>query len=310
MLNIIKANTNYDFMGTRYFWLGISGVLILASLILFATKGLNYGIDFTGGVEVQVKFNDPKIDTQAVRGLMEGIGAGDLQVQQYGDAIANEYLIRVKGTDSNLTSLSKDIEAKLATSFTNDKYEIRRVDVVGPRVGQELKLSGIYALIWALLGIMVYVAIRFDLKYAPGAIISLIHDVLITVGFFALIQYQFTLSTVAALLTIIGYSINDTIVIYDRIRENSAKMQGTPLISVINRSVNETLSRTILTSAATLLAVVSLLILGGNSIRDFSLALTVGMVAGVYSTIFIASPISLYIDGWYEKRKAAKAAQK
>ena len=310
MFTIIKNNTNFDFMGTKYVWLGISSALILLSIILFFTKGLNYGIDFTGGIELQVKFNDPKINSETVRSIMETVASGDVQVQQFGDNVNNEYLIRVKGTEKNLTVISKDIETKLAEKFSKDQYEVRRVDVVGPKVGEELKLSGVYALIWSLLGIMVYVAIRFEFKYAPGAVISLIHDVIITVGFFALIQYQFTLSTVAALLTIIGYSINDTIVIYDRIRENAPKMKGTPFATIINRSVNETLSRTILTTAATLLAVVALLVLGGGSIRDFSLALTVGIVTGVYSTVFIASPMALFIDSWQEKKAAAKQQER
>lgn len=308
-MNIIKPNTNFDFMGTKYVWLTISGILVLASIVLLLTRGLNFGIDFTGGIEMQVSFTDHTVDSQAVRELVKNIKSDDIQVQKFGDVEHNEYLIRVKGTEETLNNMSREIEKALAAKYAEGQYEIRKLDMVGPRVGEELKMSGVYALVWALIGILIYVAIRFDYKFSPGAIVALIHDILITVGFFSLIQYQFTLSTVAALLTVVGYSVNDTIVIYDRIRENFGKLKGTPLSNIINKSVNETLSRTILTTLVTMLAVGALLFLGGATLRDFSLALTVGMISGVYSTIFIASPIMLFMDNFVEKRTAKKLAK-
>ncbi|MFH1223690.1 MAG: protein translocase subunit SecF, partial [Pseudomonadota bacterium] len=218
MFTFIKPHTNYDFMGTRKFWATISWGFAVLSVVLFFVKGLNYGIDFTGGVEINIRFNDAKIDTQKVRDVMKEVRSGDVQVQKFSDPEKNEYLIRFEGTSTGLNELSKEIETKLESKFPKGSYEIRKIDVVGPKVGQELKMSGIYSLLYALLGILIYVAIRFDYKFAPGAVIATMHDVIIIIGVFAVTRYQFTLSTVAALLTIIGYSVNDTIVVFDRIR--------------------------------------------------------------------------------------------
>jgi preprotein translocase subunit SecF len=308
MFTIIKPHTNFDFMGTRFVWMGISAVLILASAILFFTKGLNYGVDFTGGIEMNVAFNDAAVDSQHLRAVMKEVKVEDIQVQKFSDSKYNEYLIRIKGgADESLGQLTKDIEAKLEERFGKDKYEVRKVDIVGPKVGKELKLSGIYALIYAMLGIFIYVAVRFDYRFSTGAIVALIHDPLIIVGVFSITGYQFTLTTVAALLTVIGYSVNDTIVVYDRIRETMERQKGTSFYNIINRAVNETLSRTILTSAVTMLVVIMLLIFGGGTLWDFSLALCIGIVVGTYSSIFIASPIVLYMEDLALKREAAKA---
>ncbi len=307
MFILIKPNTKFDFMGTRFIWIGISVVLVTVSLILFFTRGLNYGVDFTGGIEMNVKFNDSAVDSQKVREVMKNVKVDDIQVQKFSDAAKNEYLIRVKSTKENLGDLTKEIEANLKVSFAEGSYEIRKVDVVGPRVGKELKLSGVYSLIYAMLGIFIYVFIRFDYKFSVGAIVALLHDPIIIIGVFALTGYQFTLSTVAALLTVIGYSVNDTIVVYDRIRETMGNQKGSSYYDIINKSVNETLSRTILTSAVTMLVVIMLLIFGGATLWDFSLALTVGIVVGTYSSIFIASPIVLYLEDLARKREQAKA---
>ena len=307
MFTIIKPHTNYDFMGTRKFWATVSWTAAIVAVVLFFVRGLNYGIDFTGGLEINVRFNDNSVDTQKVRDVMQEVKSGDVQVQKFGDTDRNEYLIRFEGTASGLNQLSKDIETKLESKYSKDAFEIRKVDVVGPKVGQELKLSGIYSLLYALLGILIYVAIRFDYKFAPAAVIATVHDVIIIIGVFAVTRYQFTLSTVAALLTIIGYSVNDTIVVFDRIRETTEKQKGTPLKDIINRSINDTLSRTILTSAVTMLVVIMLLIYGGATLWDFSFALAVGIAVGTYSSIFVASPIVLWIDTMVEKRKATKA---
>lgn len=309
MFMLIKPNTKFDFMRTRFIWMGLSIVLVTASLILFFTKGLNYGVDFTGGIEMNVKFNDAAVDTQKVREVVKKVKVEDIQVQKFSDVEKNEYLIRVKSTKEDLGALTKDIEANLKAGFPEGSYEVRKVDVVGPRVGEELKLSGIYSLIYAMLGIFIYVFIRFDYKFSVGAIVALLHDPIIIVGVFALTGYQFTLSTVAALLTVIGYSVNDTIVVYDRIRETMGTQKGSSYYDIINKSVNETLSRTILTSAVTMLVVAMLLIFGGATLWDFSLALTIGIVIGTYSSIFVASPVVLYLEDLAKKRAEAKAAR-
>ena len=309
MFTLIKPHTNFDFMGKRHFWAIASIVLVLASFALLFTKGLNYGVDFRGGIEINVRFNDPKISSAEIRELMKQVEAGDVQVQQFsGDSKANEFLIRVEGSEKNLNTITKDIQAKLEAKYAKDTYEIRKIDIVGPKVGRELKLGGIYSLLYAMLGIFIYIAIRFDYRFAPGAVIATLHDIIITVAVFSLTGTQFTLSTVAAILTIAGYSVNDTVVIYDRIRETFVKQKGTPLEKVINIAVNETLSRTIISSLVTMLVVVMLLIFGGTTLWDFSLALAVGIVVGTYSSIFVASTAVLWTGNFMEKRKATKSA--
>ena len=306
MFQVFKNGSNIDFMKQSRLWAVVSIVLVTASVIAFFTKGLNYGVDFTGGIELNVKFNSEEVTTQKVRDVMSQIKVDDLQVQKFSDSSYNEYLIRVKGADENLGEITKEMEKKLSDNFAAGDYEIRKVDVVGPKVGRELKLSGLYALIYAMLGIFIYVAIRFDYKFSPGAVMALIHDAVIIIGIFAITQYQFTLSTVAALLTVIGYSVNDTIVIYDRIRETMAKQKGTSLRDVINRGLNDTLRRSILTSFATMLVVGMLLIFGGATLWDFSLALFVGVIVGTYSSIFIASPSIMLLNRLVEEKANKK----
>lgn len=304
MFNLIRPNTNYDFIGTSRIWITVSSILVVASLFIFFTKGLNYGVDFTGGIEMQIKFDDKTINSQTLRSIMSEIKSGDVQVQKFSDSSANEYLIRVEGNESDLTAVTKDIENKLAIKFSKGSYDIRKIEIVGPKVGKELKTSAVYSLIYAMLGIFIYIAIRFNYKFSPGAIISIIHDVLITVGVYSICGYQFTLSTVAALLAIVGYSVNDTVVIYDRIREIAEKQKGSPLSVIINKAVNETLGRTILTSLITLLCVSMILFFGGPSLRDFAFPLVVGMISGVYSTVFIASPVIIFMERMSQKKEA------
>jgi preprotein translocase subunit SecF len=309
MFQLFKKDSNIDFMKSSRLCALISTVLVLASLTAFFVKGLNYGVDFTGGIELNVKFNSEEVTTQKVREIMSQVKVADLQVQKFSDDSNNEYLIRVKGADENLGDITKEMEKNLSDNFAAGEYEIRKVDVVGPKVGRELKLSGLYALIYAMLGIFIYVAIRFDYKFSPGAVIALLHDSIIVIGVFAITQYQFTLSTIAALLTVIGYSVNDTIVVYDRIRETMAKQKGTSLHDVINRGINDTLRRTILTSFTTMLVVTMLLVFGGATLWDFSLALFVGILVGTYSSIFIASPSIIFLNKLVEE-KASKNAKK
>lgn len=310
MFTLIKPHTNFDFMGTRKLWITLSAIMITASIVVFFTHGLNYGVDFRGGVEINVRFNDAKVTSQEIRTLMKQVEAGDVQVQQFSGDKANEFLIRVEGSEQELNKITKSIQDKLELKYPKGSYEIRKIDIVGPKVGKELKLSGIYSLIYAMIGIFIYIAIRFDYRFAPGAVIATLHDIIVIIGVFAITRTQFTLSTVAAVLTVAGYSVNDTVVVYDRIRETVAKQKGTPFINLINTAINETLSRTIISSLVTMLVVIMLLIFGGATLWDFSLALTVGIVVGTYSSIFIASPVVLFTENFMEKRRAAKALQK
>lgn len=305
MFKIIKPNTNINFMSKRHFFIGLSFLLLLVSVFLFATKGLNYGIDFTGGIELQVKF---KKDTKIVdvRNSLKKLNLKALEVQSFGEEDVNEFLLRIKGQEEKLTQTIKVIEGNLDANFGKGSYDVRKVDLVGPKVGKELRKKGFYAIIYALIGILIYIALRFDYKFSPGAVLALVHDVLITVGIFSLFKIQFTLSTIAALLTIVGYSLNDTIVVYDRIRETMEKLKGTVFQSVINRAINDTLSRTILTSLTTLAVVSMLLFYGGSVIKDFALALFIGVIVGTYSSIFIASPILLDIDKAISKKEKNK----
>jgi preprotein translocase subunit SecF len=298
-MEFIKPGTKIDFLGIRRSAFILSGLLIGASIIsVILHGGLNYGIDFAGGTLVQVKFSEP---TQAenIKENLASIGLDRSLVQRFGEKGENEYLIRVEKSVSDLESLSGQIAEALRKAYGKDGVEIRRTEMVGPKVGKDLKRKGILAIVYALVGILIYVTWRFEFIFAVGAIIALAHDVMITVGVFSIANKEFTLPIVAAILTIIGYSLNDTIVVYDRIRENRRKMRRETFAKVINSSINETLGRTLLTSLTTLIVVVILFIFGGGVIHNFAFALIVGVLVGTYSSIFVASPIILT---WQERK--------
>jgi preprotein translocase subunit SecF len=298
-MEFIKPGSKINFLGIRRSAFILSGVLIGASIIsVILHGGFNYGIDFAGGTLVQVKFSKP---TQAenIKENLASIGLDRSLVQRFGEKGENEYLIRVEKSVSDLEGLSGQIEGALQEAYGKDGVEIRRTEMVGPKVGKDLKRKGILAIIYALVGILIYVTWRFEFIFAVGAIIALAHDVMITVGAFSIANKEFTLPIVAAILTIIGYSLNDTIVVYDRIRENRRKMRREAFAKVINSSINETLGRTLLTSLTTLIVVVILFIFGGGVIHDFAFALIVGVLVGTYSSIFVASPIILI---WQERK--------
>jgi preprotein translocase subunit SecF len=289
-----------DFMSKWPIFGGLSFLAVLASFVLFATKGFNYGIDFAGGTEVQVKFQAP-VSAEKLRAFTSEIGFKSASVQSLGDD--NEYLIRTEAKGSNANEINKQAEetAKaistgLLSSFAEMKPEIRRVDTVGPQVGTELKRNGILAAFYSLIAILLYVALRFDYKFAPGAVICLFHDAIITLGVFSLLGKEVNVQTMAAILTIIGYSLNDTIINFDRVRENIPLYKKKPLALVINRSVNDVISRTVLTTFTTLLAVAAMYVLGGGVIRDLAFALGVGIIVGTYSTLYVASPLVLLFD--------------
>ena len=292
-MEFIKPGTKINFLGIRRLAFGLSGIVICVSIIsIILHGGLNYGIDFEGGTLVQVKFAEPtRVET--VKENLESIGLGGSLVQRFGEKKENEYLIRVEKSVSDLEGLSLQIEETLQKAYGKGGAEIRRTEMVGPKVGKDLRKKGILAIIYALVGILIYITWRFEFIFAVGAIIALAHDVMITVGVFSITNKEFTLPIVAAILTIIGYSLNDTIVVYDRIRENRRKMRRESFARIINASINETLSRTLLTSLTTLIVVVILFIFGGGVIHNFAFALLVGVLVGTYSSIFVASPIIL-----------------
>ena len=303
-MEIIPPGTNYDFVGKRKLFFGVSLALIAVSLLsLIVHGGPRYGIDFAGGTLIQVKFHKP-VKTSEIRQALKGVVEGKPVVQSFGEA--DEYIIQLQQSTEALEGLSKRVREALAKALGDDALEIRRVEMVGPKVGRDLREKGLLAVLFALGAILLYIWWRFELRFGVGAVAALFHDVIITVGAFSVFNKQFDLTTVAALLTIVGYSLNDTIVVYDRIRENWKKAGGKgDLGAVVNRSVNETLSRTILTSGTTLLVVLALFLLGGGVIHDFAFAMLVGIVVGTYSSIYIASPVVILL----EKRASAKAAE-
>jgi len=303
-MELIKPGTNLDFVGKMKVAFIASLVAIAISILsLVFHGGPNLGIDFAGGTLVQVQFSK-ETSVNEVRDALGTVDLGNSIIQRFGYKTNNEYLIKTEKSSSEVKGLSSSISEALANQFGQDDFELRRVEVVGPKVGADLRKKGILAMLYAMIGILIYITLRFELRYAIGAIIALIHDVTITVGIFSLLGKEFTLPIIAALLTIIGYSLNDTIVVFDRIRENLKKVRRQSLGNVINSSVNETLSRTVLTSLTTLIVVASLYFLGGAVIHDFAFALIVGILIGTYSSIFIASPTILAWESlWPSKPK-------
>ena len=300
-MQIIKSATKIDFMGKRKGALVISGLLIIAGIVsLIVHGGPNYGIDFAGGTLVQVRFSQP-VSLDEIRASMKDAALGGT-IQRFGAEGVGEYLIRLQTSSSDVEGLSAQINDALVERFGEDVFEIRRTEMVGPKVGKDLRKKGLQAIFAALIGILIYISIRFKFRFAIGAVAALAHDVLITVGVFSLANKEFSLPVLAALLTIVGYSLNDTIVVYDRIRENTGRMRRELFEKTVNISINETLSRTILTSCTTLIVVMILFLLGGGVIHDFTFALLIGIVVGTYSSIFVASPLVVL----WEKRFAAK----
>lgn len=300
-MQLIKPDTNIDFVGKRKLALIFSAVLILVGLVSLTVKGgPDYGIDFAGGTLVQVQFAEDT-DPAAIKKAMSGLELGSLVVQSFGDN-QNEFLIRVENVTGELQGLSGKIQTVLETTYNEGSVDIRRVEMVGPQVGKDLRGKGIKAILYAMLGILVYISWRFEFRFAVGAIVALCHDVLITLGAFSVFGKEIDLPIIAAFLAIIGYSLNDTIIVYDRIRENLGKHNKESFSFIVNRSINETLSRTLLTSGTTMLVVMALFILGGGVIHNFAFAMLVGILIGTYSSVFVASPVLIF---WEERRKAA-----
>ena len=286
MINKIPFNRFYKLFNF------ISLLLIILSIILLLFKGLNFGVDFKGGTLIELRTIDKSIKVGNLRDSLNQINLGDVSVKKFGTD--KDYLIKFEKKDFNNPNFISDIKKKLSSSLGNG-FEFRRVENVGPKVSSELLRSGVIAIALSLAAMLIYIWIRFEWQFSVGALIALFHDVLITLGIFSLFSLEINLSIVAAVLTIVGYSMNDTVVIYDRVRENLKKYADIKIFDLTNISINETLSRTIITSATTLLALFSIFLFGGEILKGFSLAMILGVFFGTYSSIYIANPILVFL---------------
>jgi len=274
----------------------ISIILIILSILTLLFKGLNYGVDFKGGTLIELRVQDKNIDISTIRKSFSKMNLGDLNVKKFGNE--NDFLIKFEKGDSKNINFIENIKKKLVLDIGNG-FNFRRVENVGPKVSAELLKSGIIAILLSLSAMLIYIWLRFEWQFSLGAIFALMHDVIITLGFFSILSLEINLSIVAAVLTIVGYSMNDTVVIFDRVRENIKKYSSKKINEVTNISINETLSRTIITSLTTLLALLSIFIFGGEILKGFSLAMIFGVIFGTYSSIYIANPILEYLKVSY-----------
>ncbi|MBW1941298.1 MAG: protein translocase subunit SecF [Deltaproteobacteria bacterium] len=343
-MEFIKPGINIDFLGKRKIAFALSVLMIIMTLLLLIWRGgPNYGVDFSGGILIQVKLSE-KQSPSSIREALRGIQLQDSIIQEFGESKLHEYLIRVRSADIQLSGLSEKVK-KVLGAHLGKGVEIRRIEMVGPKVGADLRQKALFAIFYAILFIAIYISGRFELnwlksiimalslalvvyiassfgmrvtwliivallvtlflcwflklKYALGAVVALMHDITITMGVFALTDREISLPIIAAFLTIVGYSLNDTIVVFDRIRENLRKFRRRSFPEVMNGSINETLSRTILTSTTTLIVIVALFVFGGSVIHDFAFALLIGVIVGTYSSVFVASPILLLFEGGF-----------
>ena len=293
-MQLFKSETHFDFMGRIKAAVTFSVILILIGLGSVAVSGgLKFGIDFAGGTLIQLQFKSPP-DIEVIRDGLKTIGLGESTIQEFGSK--KDILIRVQRSEEKLEAVGSMVRKSLMGKFNIDEITVERVEMVGPKVGRDLREKALLSILYAIIGIVIYISWRFELQYAIAAIIALAHDVLVTMGAFSIFDKEFTLVIVAAFLTIIGYSLNDTIVVFDRIRENLRRKGKSSISDMINTSINQTLSRTLLTSGTTLLVVIALFFFGGEIIHDFSFALLVGVFIGTYSSVFIASVFLVYWD--------------
>ena len=293
-MKILDSDTHFDFMGKIKMAMVLSGLLILIGLGSVALSGgLKYGIDFAGGTLVQLQFKTAP-DIEVIRDGLKTIALGESTIQEFGSK--RDILIRVQRSEEKLEAVGSNVRNSLSGKFNKEDITIARVEMVGPKVGRDLREKALLSILYAVIGIVIYISWRFELQYAIAAIIALAHDVLVTLGAFSILDKEFTLVVIAAFLAIIGYSLNDTIVVFDRIRENLRRRGKNTLVQTINASINQTLSRTLLTSGTTLMVVAALFFFGGEIIHDFSFALLVGVLVGTYSSIFIASTFLVYWD--------------
>lgn len=310
------AQRNIDFIGKRKLAAIFSITIIVIGLLsIIMQGGLNYNIEFNGGYQLQAAFkNDVKIGE--LRQLfkqseLKGVKLQEFNDKNSSDGMQKEFVIKVETMKSDVKKIETNIISNLNKKYGKSNYIIRQASSIGPKIGDELKTSAVKAIIYALFGILIYITVKFEFKYAVAAIVALFHDVVITIGLLSVLgyffDYEISLSVIAALMTIVGYSLNDTIVVFDRIRENKHKLEGVDFDRLINTSVNETFSRTILTSLTTLFVVFVLFLFGGDTIKDLSTALLIGVVIGTYSSIYVASPVVLVWDQFKKRKKKAGA---
>jgi preprotein translocase subunit SecF len=301
-MELIRPGTRYDFIGKKNIAFLVSSIAIALCVgSLFFHRGLRYGVDFAGGLLIQIKFSKA-VDISEVRKAMDTMGMNDAVVQKFGGE--DEFLIRVEKTSEDLEEASKTIQASIKEQFKGQPPDIRRVEVVGPKVGKDLKEKALWAVGLSFLAILIYVGFRFhEFAYGLGGIAALFHDVIITYGAISIFNIEYSLTLLAVILTIIGFSINDTIVIFDRVRENIKKMRKENLETIFNVSINETLGRTIITSGTVMMVVTILFLFGGPVIHDFAFTLIIGLISGTYSTVYIASPVVLYCEKYITGRR-------
>ena len=296
-LRLVPNDTNYDFFSRSKLWLGFSALLMIVSVLSFLSQGLNFGIDFRGGTTLRTDSAQP-VDVAAYRGALQELNLGDVTITEVFDPNfrddQNVTMIRIQAQDGQEAVSSEIVEAaRAALSAVAPDIVFVSVESVGPKVSGELIQTAVIAVVLAIGAVLVYIWLRFEWQFAIGAVAALVHDVMLTIGVFSIVQIRFDLAIIAALLTIVGYSLNDTVVVFDRVRENLRKFKKRPLQEVMNVSINETLARTVMTSVTTLLALIALFVLGGDVIRGFIVAMIWGVVVGTYSSIFVASAILL-----------------
>jgi preprotein translocase subunit SecF len=291
LISLVPVGTKINFLKFRKMAAVFSLFLCVASVGLFAAKGLNFGIDFRGGILLEIR-TPGAADMSKLRGSLGGLGLGEVQLQEFGQP--TDVLIRIERQAGG--EKAQLVAVEIAKKALGDEVNYRRTEFVGPKVGGELIEAGVTAVLLALGAMLVYIWFRFEWQFGVGAVIAILHDVLLTIGIFSLLGLEFNLSTVAAILTIAGYSINDTVVVYDRVRENLRKFKQMPLTELLNLSINATLSRTLLTSVTTLIALLTLYLFGGEVLRGFSFAMIWGVLVGTYSSIFIAVPLLVYMN--------------
>jgi preprotein translocase subunit SecF len=310
MIEIFR-NPNYNFVGRRKWAYAVSILAMVIGLGSLATRGIKYDIDFTGGTLVQVRF-EQRPDIAKIRSALGKVQVGESIIQEYGDP--REYIIRLPLTSASSEELAKKIDQALKSDPSLGKSELRRVEFVGPQVGKELQLQAVYAVLFGLVGILIYLAARFDMKGGVAAVVAILHDVVVCLGAMSLFGKEFSLPVLAALLTIIGFSVNDTIVAYDRLRENRGRgsQRGKSFADQMNDAVNQTLSRTVLTSLTVFFSTAILLFLGGKTLEDFAFVLFVGVITGTYSTIYVAAALvvdwTIHVEGRRRGKKAVARA--
>ena len=291
-LKLVPSTPDFKFVRYNRRAFVVSSVLIIGSLVAFLMQGLNFGIDFKGGILVEISSSEP-VDIGNLRGRMQTLELGEVQIQQFGTP--TDVLIRVAEADGAV-STERDLSAVDAIrQDLEGEFEIRRVEIVGPQVSRELIQTGLLAVVAAISSMLIYIWFRFEWQFSVGAVMALVHDVILTIGVFSLLQLDFNLSTLAAILTIVGYSMNDTVVVYDRVRENLRKYKKMDISELLDIAINQTLSRTVMTSVTTLLALIALYTLGGEVIRGFTFAMIWGVLVGTYSSIFIAAPLLIQL---------------